>query len=126
MLAQLLTKEGIGVRNVPSSAVSAPNMFLLDVTGVQMVCLSYLEPGDFTNARYLVRRLRRKLPHAQIVLGFWTLSDEDAKRRDALRETGADGVVTSLRQAADHISAVAKEKDRRPETAPKIASSAAE
>ena len=126
MLAQLLSKEGIGVRNVPSSAVSAPNIFLLDVTGVQMVCLSYLEPGDFTNARYLVRRLRRKLPRAPIVLGFWTLSDEDAKRRDVLRETGADDVMTSLRQAADHVSAVAKATIRRPETAPEIASSAAE
>jgi predicted PurR-regulated permease PerM len=126
MLAQLLTKEGIGVRVVPSSAVSAPNMFRLDVAGVQMVCLSYLEPGDFTNARYLVRRLRRKLPRAPILVGFWTLSEEDAKRRDALRETGADGVVTSLRQATDHVSAAARETNRRPETAPEAVSSAAD
>jgi hypothetical protein len=105
MLAQLLAKDGIGVRVVPGFAVSAPNMSRLDVTGVQIVCLSYLEPGDFTNARYLVRRLRRRLPRARIVVGFWTLSDDDAKRRNALQETGADDVVTSLRQAADLIVA---------------------
>jgi predicted PurR-regulated permease PerM len=126
MLAQLLAQEGIGVRIVPSSTVSAPNMSRLDVTGVQMVCLSYLEPGDFTNARYLVRRLRRRLQHVQIVAGFWTLSEEDAKRRDALAETGADAVVTSLGRAVDHVTAVAKATIRRSETAPKIVSSAAE
>ncbi|HUZ73026.1 MAG TPA: AI-2E family transporter [Stellaceae bacterium] len=126
MLAQLLTNEGIGVRIVPSEAVSAPNMLQLDVTGVQMACLSYLEPGDFANARYLVRRLRRKLPGTPIVVGFWTLSEDDAKRRNALVETGADGIVTSLRHAAEHVSAVAKTAIRRPETAPKVASSAAE
>ncbi len=126
MLAQLLSKEGIAVRIVPSSEVSAPNISQLDVTGVQMVCLSYLEPGDFTNARYLVRRLRRKLSRAPIVAGFWTLSAEDAKRRDALGETGADHVATSLRQAADQVSAVAKEAILRPETMPKIIPSAAE
>jgi predicted PurR-regulated permease PerM len=125
MLAQLLTKEGIGVRVVPSAAVSAPNMFRLDVTGVQMVCLSYLEPGDFTNARYLVRRLRRKLARAPIVVGFWTLSEEEATRRNALQETGASDVVTSLRQAADLVSTVAKEAIRPPETPPDIAAAAA-
>ena len=62
MLAQLLEKHGIGARVVPSEAVSVANLARLDVTGVQMACLSYLEPGSFTNARYLVRRLRRRLP----------------------------------------------------------------
>jgi hypothetical protein len=100
-------------------------MFRLDVTGVQMVCLSYLEPGDFTNARYLVRRLRRKLARAPIVVGFWTLSEEEATRRNALQETGASDVVTSLRQAADLVSTVAKEAIRPPETPPDIAAAAA-
>ena len=68
-----------------------------------MLCLSYLEPGGFTNARYLVRRLRRKLPNAQILVGFWTLSEEEANQRDALRESGADLVVTSLRQATEQV-----------------------
>jgi hypothetical protein len=67
ILAQLLEKHGIGARVVPSEAVSVANLPRLDVTGVQMACLSYLEPSSFTNARYLVRRLRRRLPQAKIV-----------------------------------------------------------
>jgi len=125
MLAQLLEKHGVGAKVVPNDVVSAANIFRLDITDVQMVCLSYLEPGGFTHARYLVRRLRRKLPQVQILAGFWTLSDEAAGQREALRETGADHVVTSLRQAVDQVSAAAKEPNRGPDTAPSVASTAA-
>jgi predicted PurR-regulated permease PerM len=110
MLAQLLERQGIGARVVPSAEVSAANMFRLDVTGMRIACLSYLEPGGFTNARYLVRRLRRKLPRARIVVGFWTLSGEDAVHRDALRETGADLVAASLRDAVDAVVASARDE----------------
>src|ERR1700736_3160407 len=109
MLAQLLEKHGIGARVVPSEAVSVANLVRLDVTGVQMACLSYLEPGNFTNARYLVRRLRRRLPQAKIVAGFWTLAAQEAEERDALAATRADCVVTSLRQAVEQIVNAAKE-----------------
>jgi hypothetical protein len=88
----------------------------LDTTDTRIACLSYLEPGGFTNARYLVRRLRRKLPRARIVVGFWTLSEEDATRRDALGQTGADLIVTSLRQAADYVVTAARETAHRLET----------
>ena len=109
MLAQLLEKRGIGARVVPSEAVSVTNLFRLDVTGVQMACLSYLEPGSFNNARYLVRRLRRRLPQAKIVDGFWTLTAQEAQERDALGATRADCVVTSLRQAVQQVVNTAKD-----------------
>lgn len=108
MLAQLLTEDGIGVRVVPNASISTPNLMQLDVTGVRLVCLSYLEPGDFTNARYLVRRLRRRLPASRIVVGFWTLSPADSDARGTLRETTADAVVTSLREACAVVNAAAR------------------
>jgi hypothetical protein len=73
------------------------------------VCLSYLEPGSFSNARYLVRRLRRRLPQAKIVAGFWTLTADEAEARDALGATRADLVVTSLRQAVEQVVNAAKQ-----------------
>jgi hypothetical protein len=109
VLAQLLEKHGIGARVVPSEAVSVANLPRLDVTGVQMACLSCLEPSSFTNARYLVRRLRRRLPQAKIVDGFWTLTAQEAEERDALAATRADLVVTSLRQAVEQVVNAAKE-----------------
>ncbi len=104
MLGQLLGSRGIAVQLVPSVAVSAENLFRLDVADVDTVCLSYLEPGSFTNARYLVRRLRRGLPTVRIFVGFWTLGDNEGRQVEALRETGADLVVTSLRQAVEQIA----------------------
>jgi hypothetical protein len=109
MLAQLLEKHGIGARVVPSEAVSVANLVRLDVSGVQMACLSYLEPGNFANLRYLVRRLRRRLPQAKIFAGFWTLTAQDGEERDALAATRADCVVTSLRHAVEHVVNAAKQ-----------------
>ena len=113
MLAQLLQKQGIGARTVPSRDVSPANIARLDVAGVQMACLSFLEAGGLTSARYLVRRLRRRLPNVKILLGLWTLSDEQAKSRDALRETGADIIVTSLGQAVTEVDKVTRGEESR-------------
>lgn len=112
MLAQLLEKRGIDARVIPSEAVSAANIMQLDAVDVELVCLSYLEAGGFTNARYLIRRLRRRLPGARIVAGFWTLSEEDARSQDALGETGADFVATSLHQAIEWAVATLSETGR--------------
>jgi hypothetical protein len=109
MLAQLLQKHGIGARVVPSAAVSPPNLFALDGTDVQMAYLCYLEPGSLTNPHYLVRRLRRKLPKAIIVDGFWTLKADEADERNALAKTGADLVATLLHQAVAQVTAAARE-----------------
>ena len=109
MLAQLLERRGIRTRVVPSEAVSVSNLSQLDVTGVQIACLSYLEPGSFANPRYLVRRLRRRLPKAKIVDGFWTLTAQETEERNALTTTRADVVVTSLRQAVDQVVKAARE-----------------
>ena len=103
LLAQLLQKHGIGARVVPSEAVSVPNLFRLDATGVQMAFLCYLEPGSFSNPCYLVRRLRRKLPKATIVAGFWTLKKNEIEERNVVTLTGADLVAVSLRQAVEQV-----------------------
>ena len=108
MLAQLLENRRISAKVVANNAVSAPNIFRLDVTDVQIICLSYLEPGNFTNARFLVRRLRRRMPNARIFAGFWMLSDEEAKDRNVLQETGADLVVCSLAAAMEPIIAMCR------------------
>jgi predicted PurR-regulated permease PerM len=111
MLVQLLEKHGVSAQVAPSSAASFANLPHLDVDGIRIACLSYLEPGGFTNARFLVRRLRRRLPHATIVIGFWTLTAEEAEAQGALAATGADRLVTSLRQAVELVMELAAEPD---------------
>jgi predicted PurR-regulated permease PerM len=96
MLAQLLEKHGLGARVVGADAVAATTISRLDTTGVTMVCVSYLDASSPAHMRYTIRRMRRKLPNAQILLGCW-MADADA---ETLRDTAkADAVVTSLRDA---------------------------
>jgi predicted PurR-regulated permease PerM len=103
MLVHLVERRGIGARVVPSESVSATKLSQLDLTDVRIVCLSYLEPGSFANPRFLIRRLRRRLPKAIVIDGFWTLTPGEVEARDARTVTGADHIATSLHQAVELI-----------------------
>jgi predicted PurR-regulated permease PerM len=96
MLAQLLKKHGLPARVEGADAIATANIFRLDTRGIVMVVLSYLDAGSPAHMRYTVRRLRRKLPQAQIVLGCWTADADSSRLRDAARP---DAVATTLRDA---------------------------
>ena len=79
MLAQLSTSHGLAARFEPAEALSTANVFRLETTGVAIVCLIYMDAGAPAHMRYSVRRLRRKLPKATIVLGCW-MKDMEPRR----------------------------------------------
>jgi predicted PurR-regulated permease PerM len=112
MLAQLLEKRRIAARVVPTTAVSSANIVGIPDSKVRIVCVSCLEAGGPTSARFLVRRLRRRLPKVRIVIGFWSLTEEQTRGRNLLEETGADLVVWSLEQAVAGIAKMMVEGDR--------------
>ena len=100
MLGQLLEKHGIGSRVAAFSAASRDAIGRLDVADIAMVCVSYLDiSGNPPHLRYLIKRLRLKLPQASILVGIWssidTLSEEQKRLIDA------DFYTTSLREAID-------------------------
>jgi len=109
LLAQLLEKHDIGARVLSCRATAPERLRSLDTTGVAMVCVSYLDSQGLTHARYLVRRLRRKLPQAKILVGFWTMTAENASRRDPIEGTGADLSALSLQQAVAQVCNAANE-----------------
>jgi predicted PurR-regulated permease PerM len=94
MLAQLLTKHGLGARVEGAKAHSISNIFRLETTGVVMVCLSYLDGSSPAHMRYTIRRLRRKLPNVRIGLGCWVFDGEAASLGETVK---ADDVGTALR-----------------------------
>jgi predicted PurR-regulated permease PerM len=96
MLAQLLEKHGLGARVEGADAVAVSNIFRLETAGVVMVCLSYLDASSPAHMRYTIRRLRRKIPNAQILLGCWTADTDAATLRDTAKP---DAVATTLRDA---------------------------
>jgi len=99
MLAQLSTAHGLTARVEGAEALSTTNVFRLDTTGVATVCLVYLDASGPAHMRYAVRRLRRKLPKATIILGCW-VKDIDPAALELLREGAkADLVAASLGEA---------------------------
>src|SRR5580693_3909915 len=99
MLAQLSTAHGLAARVEGAEALSPTNVFRLDTTGVAIVCLVYLDSSGPAHMRYSVRRLRRKLPKATIILGCW-MKDMDLAGLEQLRDGAkADLVAASLGEA---------------------------
>jgi hypothetical protein len=120
MLAQLLEKHGIPARVVPCAALSPRNLRTLSGAGVRLVCLSYLDIAAEVHARYMVPRLRRRLPGLEIVVGFWSMPDA-AMAENLAERVGADAVATSLQQAVgiicERARAAAKAQHRNPSDA---------
>jgi hypothetical protein len=112
MLAQLSTAHGLPARVEAAEALSTTNVFRLDTSGVAIVCLVYLDASGPAHMRYAVRRLRRKLPSATIILGCW-LKEADPAALELLREGAkADLVASSLGDALKLCIEAAGVKDR--------------
>ena len=97
MLAQVLGKHGLGGAVVPHEAVARGRVNALDASGVAMVCVSYLEiSGNPAHLRYLLRRLRQRLPSgAPILVGLWPAEEAVLKDPQIQKQVGAD-LYTSL------------------------------
>jgi predicted PurR-regulated permease PerM len=98
ILVQLLEKHGLNGRLVQYEDASRESIEALDMTNVAIVCISFLDIGGPVAAhlRYLVQRLRRRLPSVKIIVGIWRWEDA-THRDDAARTTiGADALAGSL------------------------------
>jgi hypothetical protein len=99
MFAQLCNVHGLRARVEGPEGLSTSNIFRLETEGVALVCLSYLNSSNPAQIRYAVRRLRRKLPRAHIMVGLWSGLDS-SERAGAVRESSkADTFASTLREA---------------------------
>ena len=122
MLAQLLSKHGLCARVVPHEAVSRANVEGLDVTGVAMVCVSYIDiSGTPAHLRYLLKRLRQRLPDAPLLVGLWPAEEAILADPELRSMVGADYYVTSLREGVAACLEAAK-KDADAEREPTVES----
>lgn len=100
MLAQLLTEHGLGARVAPYAEASREAVRSLDVSGIAMVCISYLDiSGSPSHLRYLMRRLRQKMPDVPILVGLWAAEEPVLKDTRVQALIGADYYITSLHEA---------------------------
>jgi predicted PurR-regulated permease PerM len=99
MLGQLSTSHGVAARVEAAEALSTANIFRLETTGVAIVCLIYMDASGPAHMRYSVRRLRRKLPKATVILGCW-MKDMDPEWLEKLRDGAkADLAAASVGEA---------------------------
>jgi predicted PurR-regulated permease PerM len=122
--AQLLGKHGLAARVEGAEAIASTNVFRLQTDGTVLVCLSYLDGMSPAAIRYTIRRMRRKLPNATMVLGCWTEADP-AHLQDLVK---ADVAVNTLREALAYTVRAAANNTAQPSPtpAPKLVASKGE
>jgi predicted PurR-regulated permease PerM len=111
LLVDMLSKYGIVARVVSSDETSATNIRELSCEGIQLTCVSYLEPGTFKNARYQVRRLRKRMPDVPVMALFWGLGGDNTRYLDGIEATECDIVTTGLKETVQHIIAFARRSE---------------
>jgi predicted PurR-regulated permease PerM len=100
MLSQLLEKHGIGARVGTYRSASRYAIDSLDCSGIAMVCISYLHiSGQPPHLRYLIRRLRQKMPEVAILVGLWQRNETITEEQKAA--VGADYYTATLTEAVE-------------------------
>jgi hypothetical protein len=108
LLVDMLSKYGVGAQVVSSDQTSAAQIESLNVEGVCVTCVSYLEPGTYKNARYQVRRLRKRMPEVPVVALFWGIGADHSRYLDGVEATESDVVTTGLKETVHHVLAFAR------------------
>jgi AI-2E family transporter len=96
MLAQLLDKHGLASRLEGSAAITNTKALAHETDGVALVCLSYLDTSSPAHMRYAIRRIRRRFPRANVLLGCWMAASDPSELCDTVK---ADAAATSVREA---------------------------
>jgi predicted PurR-regulated permease PerM len=107
ILAQLIERQGIGVRPESADALSMARIFGLDTKDVALICLCYVANPTSAQIRYAVRRLRRKAPKTFILVSMMGGAD-NASGAEEVRACQADDVRQSLSETIDQIKNLAR------------------
>ena len=103
MLGQLLERHDASVNVVSHEALQSARLRDIDLGDPSVVAISYLNSDSLAHARFLVRRLRRRLPKSMILLCFWGYPATEVERRNPREATGADRVATTIMEALQAI-----------------------
>ncbi|WP_316179919.1 MULTISPECIES: AI-2E family transporter [unclassified Bradyrhizobium] len=99
ILAQLSSAHGLGAKVSGAEALSTANVIKLEPAGVAIACLIYIGNSGVAHMRYSVRRLKRRLPRAKVML-VCCAAEVDQEAAKVLQEaTKADLVAASMGEA---------------------------
>ena len=91
---------------LPADALSADTAYFPLFRNASVVCLSLISTSSPARARFLVRRIRRRAPGAQILVGFWGAPAREVAAEEMARAISVQAVAFSLREAVTAISSM--------------------
>jgi hypothetical protein len=113
MLAQVVRRAGMESRTLPPVAVRQEGIGQIDLEGIDLICLAYLDTNPRTYARFVARRIKRRAPHIKVMVCLLNAA-EALNLEDMTLQLEVDAVATSIAMAESRIASMAK----TPETAP--------
>ncbi len=100
LLADLLGKHGIGTHVEPAASLSSNDLAHLADLGARLVVLSFLDADlSIPQARFAVRRLRRRIPDVPIVAAFWMDRENENRTIGLCSDVKSDVCVSNLAEA---------------------------
>ncbi len=115
MLAQVLESGDCRAQAIAVTALGGEMVDIVDqCTAADVICISATPPAAVMHARYLSRRLRRRLPAAKLIVGLWDAQGNLDKAKDRI---GRDAiVVATLTAAQGQVGTLIQPNGPRPET----------
>jgi predicted PurR-regulated permease PerM len=117
MFMDLVRAHGLEGRIEGAETLATANIFRMETAGVALVCLSYLDTSSPAHMRFTVRRIRRKLPTAIIMLGVWNGDVTDANLEQLRENAKADLACRSLHDAVNACITAAQSGNIEPKVA---------
>lgn len=109
MLVRLLWQQGLPAQSAAATMPLGELVAWVRKAEADAVCISVVAPSTLIHARYLCAKFRVISPRLKIVVGLWGLPDLTPENTVALRESGADEIVTSLAEALERLKPQAAE-----------------
>jgi len=105
MLRHLLQGEGCELDIVGLDVLPSELPALIEEKEPAAICIAALPPGGLARARYLCKRLRKRFPRLQIMVGRWGLNMAGESQWSSLRAAGANQVKTALLETRNELLA---------------------
>ena len=90
IVTHLVEQRGVGARAEQVDALSMSRILSWDTTGVELICLCYLEAATAAQIRYAIRRIRRRIPDVSIIVA--SLGRPMSVEDDEASTVGAESV----------------------------------
>jgi predicted PurR-regulated permease PerM len=103
MLEQLLRRSGVAMETASAAMTSGERVEWVGTQTPDLACISAVLPTTAINARYLCSKLRKRYPDLKIMVGLWECAAVSQEELEALRQAGANEIVTTLDEAVERI-----------------------